>query len=378
MKILIAPNSFKESLTAQEVAEAIFLGFSQQYPEAEYKLLPLADGGEGTLNVLCNNLNDSLHTVTVFDPNNNEISAQYGILADNKTAIIESAEILGLALIAEGQRNAWLASSYGLGQLVLDALDKGCQKIIIALGGTSTCDGGMGALTALGARFLNKSHQPVSSGAKGLLELASIDMEHLDPRLKNTEIILAYDVSNLWLGEKGALLYVLQKGAIPLQLPEFNQAFINYASVLNTGLNTVLTGTPGTGAAGGMALAFLAFTNATLEQGSSMVLRHLDVQHSLDDTDLIISGEGQIDEQSLYGKTLVALAKLAHKKNIPIIALAGNLGPHYEKVYECGVSAVFSIAPGPITYDHSVQQASSLLVATANQIARLLRLGSYL
>jgi len=376
MKILIAPNGFKESLSASQVAEAIYLGFSEQFPDASYTLLPLADGGEGTLHCLCGDDSHHLIFTRVHNANHENISVPYGLLKDTQTVVIESAEALGLTLIEPSTRNAWLASSYGLGQLIIHALDQGYRKFILGLGGTATCDGGMGALSALGARFLNAAQQPVSSGAKGLLELADIDISQLDSRLKETTFTLAHDVSNTWLGEKGALMYVLQKGATETELPDFHKAFQNYADILNNRLGKKLTDIPGTGAAGGMALAFLAFTKTTLEPGGEFILKNVNIQKALAQCDLIITGEGQMDEQSLYGKMPITLGRLAKEQKIPVIAVTGNLGQNYQRVYECGINAVLSISPGPISYESSLKHGRVLLTATANHIARLVRIGN--
>lgn len=381
MKIIIAPDSFKESLAATEVAEAVGKGFQSIFPQATIILAPMADGGEGTLDCILYHYNHGitvpksnvqLRQAQITDPLGTPITASYLIV--NNTAIIEIAKASGLALVDPLLRNPLKASTIGTGELILDALSQGCRRFIIGLGGSATCDAGMGALSALGLQFYDKADHLLTPCGENVHKISSIHSDLFDPRALVSEWILAHDVNNPLIGTEGALLYAPQKGATASALKILNEGFQNFASYIqNNTQHKDIGSLPGGGAAGGLASGLFAFLNATLIPGAKVIMDTIQLSETLKDVNIVITGEGQIDQQTIYGKTPIAVAQLAKSQGIPVIAIVGKKGEGYEAVYEQGICAVFSIADGPRTDEFCKTHAKTLLTETSINIARLIR-----
>lgn len=374
MKIVIAPDSYKGSLTASEVATVIQQGFHAIFPNAEYIKAPMADGGEGTLDCFLMGSKAELHSATIHDPLGNKIKTSFGILSENTTALIEMAKASGISLVPLEQRDPLQTSTLGTGELILKALKKGCRRFIIGLGGSATCDGGMGALHALGIRFKNNQGDDLKPCGASLEQIDSIVLTHLDPRLSDCDFILAHDVNSPFLGLEGALMYAPQKGATPEQVEILHKAFEHYAWVLSKYTEKDIRNTPGTGAAGGLAAGLYAFLNATLKPGAEVVCEAIHLHEKMQNANLVITGEGQMDGQTVKGKTPIAVARMAKELDIPVIAIAAKLGKGYGDVYEQGIDAVFSIVSGPLPQSICMLYTKPLLITTANNIARLLSL----
>ncbi len=373
MKILIAPDSFKGSLTAREATQSIAEGFTSALPNAQCIEIPMADGGEGTLEALAFNQDMTFYTVPATNPLGATMTGTFGVLKD-KTAVIETATVSGLTLVPHNQRNPLHHTSFGSGELILAALDKGCRRFIIGLGGSATVDFGIGALQALGIRFCNRQGQDIAPTAAALETLAVIDTSGLDPRLADSEFILAHDVNNSLLGPKGAILYAPQKGVPQKDLKKLSQIYAHTEKIISETTQKHMGHLPGTGAAGGLAGGLFAFLNATLKPGAEVVLEHIGLRAYLQSAHLVITGEGRIDDQTVWGKTPIAVAKLAKTFNIPVIAIAAQLGKGYPEVYHHGIDAVFSMTDRSQSTQECFASAKPLLVRAANNIARLIAL----
>ena len=372
MKILIAMDSFKGSCSSLDAGNAIAEGVRRIDPLANLTVVPIADGGEGTGAVLALALGGTAHFVSVLDPLGRAIRAPFYVLP-NATAVVELAAASGLTLLTETERNPEITSTFGTGQLIRAALDHGARKLIIGLGGSATNDGGTGLASALGVRFLDEGGNELPSGGAALLRLCRIDLEQVDARLQDTEILVACDVDNPLLGLRGAsAIFGPQKGAAAEQVQRLDAALARYHRVLLETLQLDLKDLPGAGAAGGTTMALLAFTKATMQPGIDVVLNTLQFEEMLAGTDLVISGEGRIDAQTLHGKVIMGIAKRTKKQGVPLLALAGSIGSGTESLYEQGVTAMFPIAPGPITLQESMQRSQELLADTAQRCLRLI------
>jgi len=370
--IVIAPDSFKESLSAAEVAQAIAQGWHHVRPQDLLILHPMADGGEGTADTILNALDGEKRTCSASDPLGNPAHASWCWLPDSHTAVIEMACASGLHLVPPDKRNPLHASTYGTGQLILAALDAGAQTIILTLGGSATNDGGCGMLSALGLQLLDQYHQPLPAGGAALAQLAAIGLDTFDPRLKHVRFIAACDVSNPLCGSQGAsTVFGPQKGALASDVAVLDHALAHFADVCHHTLAVEHRNTPGAGAAGGLGFAALTFLNARLRPGVELVAELTGLEQSLRGADLVITGEGQLDAQTLHGKTPIGVARLAQAQHIPVIALAGSLQEGYQQLYQHGITAAFSIAPGPVTLDYAYQHVRELLQQRAADIARL-------
>lgn len=373
MRILIAPDSFKGALSSKEAADAIASGLLKAAPYAGIIKLPLADGGEGTAEALAAASHGSMITVAVKDPLLRDITAQYAILGDKETAVIEMAAASGLTLLSKAEQNPFYTSTYGTGQLISDALDKGCKSIIIGLGGSATNDGGLGMLSALGVRFYDKDGQDCSVGGQGLIDLAGIDASGLDNRISLTTFRAACDVQNPLSGPQGATyIYGPQKGATETNLALLDEHMAKYGKMAEELLGKSVSNLPGAGAAGGLGAAVYAFLNAELKSGIDLVMETLRFKEHLSEVDLVFTGEGKIDVQTAYGKTLWGVAKTAGNLGVPVIALAGQIGPDTEVLYENGFTSIFAIADGPIDLELSISRAAFLLESAAERILRLI------
>ncbi|WP_199790689.1 glycerate kinase [Staphylococcus simulans] len=344
-KVVIAPDAFKESLTAANAAQAIEQGMRAVLPESVvYDKVPMADGGEGTMQSLHDALGGTFHTVKVINAAGGIIPATYSYVAHTKTAIIELAEASGLEKVRRTKRNPLITSTYGTGQLIAAALDQGAQKVILGIGGSATNDGGTGMMKALGVKFLDDFSHELPEGGAALAHLAHIDMSQMDPRLTNVVFEVVCDVDNPLLGPHGAThTYAKQKGANTDDITQLEAALSRYNQVLIQTFNHDYSTVPGAGAAGGTGIALVAFLAAQLSRGIDVVLHETKLEQRLSDADVCITGEGKIDQQTIYGKTPIGVAKAAKQFDLPVYALCGVTGEGYEAVKAHGIDTVMSI-----------------------------------
>lgn len=373
-KIVIAPDSFKESMTAKQAAVAIAKGIKTVFhQQLDLELIPMADGGEGTTQSLADALSGTIHSKIVNGPLGDPVTASYAISGDTKTAIIEMAEASGLALVPNEKRNPLKTSTYGTGQLIQAALNHNVEKIILGIGGSATNDGGAGVVEALGGRLLDSEGNSLPSNGGSLIHLNDIDVSNLDKRLQGVEIIVACDVDNPLLGEHGAsAIYGPQKGADKKMVADLDSALSNYHDVVERVTKKSVKDIPGAGAAGGLGAGLLAVLQAKLEPGVEIVLKETNFHERVADADLVITGEGKIDGQTIYGKTPIGVAKAAKKFGVPVIALSGTLGADYEIVYDHGIDAAFSIVQGPCDLEDALENGPDYLEKLAGSVARLL------
>ena len=375
MKIVIAPDSFKGSLTASEAADAIEIGFRAVYPDAEYSKVPMADGGEGTVQSLVDATSGKIITQPVKGPMGDMVTGFFGILGDSQTAVIEMAAASGIHLVKPEERNIYLASSFGTGQLINAAMDYGCDKLIVGLGGSATNDGGMGMMKAFGAQFLDRSGTPLLPDVRALLQLAKIDLQHLDSRLGKTEIVVACDVDNPLCGENGAArVFGPQKGATRDDIKVMDQALARYGDVLANITGKDIAAEPGAGAAGGLGAAFIGLIDAVLKPGVDLVIEIVDFAKSIVDADLIITGEGRVDSQTLHGKTPIGVAKIAKSNDIPVICIAGSIGSGVDLVREAGFDSIYGITEEYTIPNIKITDAGHDLTRAAQKVAKSLNL----
>ena len=326
MKIVIAPDSFKETLSAFEVASTIESSFQNVFPEAEIIKIPIADGGEGTVDAMVSATNGSLMFSEVEGPMGEITRAKWGMLGNSKTAVIEIAEACGLHLVSADKRNPMAASSFGVGQLLIAALDKGAEKIIIGLGGSATNDGGFGFLRAIGVQFLDSRGNELKGHFETISLLSDIDLSHIDIRIKQTSIEIACDVDNPLLGDQGAsAVFAAQKGASNKMIEELESIMAHYYGIISSKLNSQLLDQPGFGAAGGLGFGIKAFLNSELKSGINIVLEALNFNQYLMDADLVITGEGRIDSQSVRGKAPIGVINYANQLNCRVFVIAGSV-----------------------------------------------------
>ncbi|MFR2313136.1 MAG: glycerate kinase [Weissella confusa] len=375
MKFVIAPDSFKESMTAKAAAVAIQAGLQKIYPDADYELVPMADGGEGTVQSLVDATEGEIITADVQNPLDETVSAFYGVLGDQQTAVIEMSAASGIQFVTTETKNPLITKTYGTGQLIKDALDRGMRRFIIGLGGSATNDGGAGMAEALGVRFLDENGQQIARGGAALATLHEIDMSNLDPRVAESEFLLASDVTNPLVGETGAsAVFGPQKGATPAMVAELDAALTNYAAVIKAQLGVDLANTPGAGAAGGLGAGMLAFTQAKMQSGISLVVEATELVAKAANADVAFVGEGAIDFQTQYGKTPMGAAQAVKQAspNAKVIGLAGYVGDGIDALYDLGIDAVFSIVPGAVDLPTAMKTGEANLTRTAENIARLL------
>ncbi|WP_341523625.1 glycerate kinase [Pseudomonas sp. G.S.17] len=377
MKIVIAPDSFKDSLSAQGVADAIASGLAEVWPDAELIKCPMADGGEGTIEAVLAACDGELMSAEVSGPLGQPVVAHWGWLAASQTAIIEMAMASGLQLLTLDQRDARSTSTYGTGELILAALEAGAVRVILAIGGSATNDAGSGMLAALGARFLDVDGTPVAPGGLALAQVARIDVQHLDARLRDVQFEVAADVDNPLCGLNGAShIFGPQKGASPEQVLQLDDALGHFADLSAGVLGHDLRDQPGCGAAGGMGFAAKAYLNASFRPGVEVVADLTGLAQALQGADLLITGEGRFDAQTLRGKTPFGVARVAKRAGVPVIVLAGTLGEDYANLYEHGISAAFALASGPMTLEQACRDAPTLLHDRARDLARLWQLAA--
>lgn len=373
MKIVIACDSFKGSASAIQVASALASGIREVWPAAEIACVPVADGGEGTIDAFLYSLPGRRVTVPVAGPLGEPVQADYALL-ENGTAVIEMAAASGLPLLAQDALDPLRATTYGTGQLITAAMDAGCKRIVLGLGGSASNDGGAGMAQALGARLLDADGAELPRGGGALGRLARIDTSALDPRLAEMPILAACDVTNPLCGPEGAsAVYGPQKGATPTAICQLDHNLAHYASIGLACTGRDVAAHPGSGAAGGLGAGLLLFCNAALCSGITTVLDTLDFDRRLEGVNLVITGEGRLDGQSVQGKVPVGVARRVKSQlNVPVVAIVGGVGPAAERVYDCGIDAVFPIAPGPITLAQAMEETQPLLRAAAERVARLI------
>lgn len=375
-RIVIAPDSFKGSLSAPEAAEAIERGIKKADPAYETRLVPMADGGEGTADCLVKATDGEMVRVMARDPLGREIESGIGLLGggDGSVGVVEMALSSGLYLIEEHERDPLRTTSYGVGQLIRAALDQGCRTLILALGGSATNDGGAGMLQALGAELLDRDGRAIGYGGGELAKLASIGIEGLDARLRECEIRVACDVDNPFVGPRGAsFVFGPQKGATEEVAGQLDRNLTHFADSIEKALGVSIHDTPGAGAAGGLAGVIMAFLGGSLESGVSMVARYAGLDEAVRTADLVITGEGRIDGQTAGGKTPYGVAKIAQAHGVPVVVLAGSVGEGIEALYEHGILSVFSIVNRPMTMEEAMNGAAALLEQSAEQVARTFR-----
>lgn len=373
MKILIAPDSFKENLSAKEVAQAIERGIKKVDENIQTSIVPMADGGEGTVESLVEATDGQIINVKVKDPLMRDIDSYYGVLGDRKTAVIEMAAASGLALLEKDERNPMDTTSFGTGQLIKYAIEEGYKNIIIGIGGSATNDGGAGMLMALGAKLLDANGEDIGLGAKGLGKLKSIDLYNFHEDIKDCNFVVACDVDNPLVGKRGAsYVFGPQKGADEHMVKILDANLENFGKVVEDTLGISLLQYPGAGAAGGMGAALLAFLDAVLERGIDIVIEATQLERKIMDSNLVITGEGKIDDQTQFGKTPYGIATLAKKYNKPVIAIAGGIGEDASVLYEKGIDSIFSIVNKPMTLEEAMVHGESLLEDTAERIIRAL------
>ncbi|MDA5492621.1 glycerate kinase [Yersinia intermedia] len=376
MKIVIAPDSYKESLSALDVAVQIEAGFRTQFPDAQYIKLPVADGGEGTVEAMVAATAGRIIQVNVTGPLGDEVAAFYGISGDDKSAFIEMAAASGLELVPPELRNPLKTTSYGTGELICNALDQGVKHIIIGIGGSATNDGGAGMVQALGVKLLDKQGKQIGFGGGKLAELDVIDISGLDPRIKQCQIDVACDVTNPLTGSEGAsAIFGRQKGATPEMVSQLDDGLQHYAGIIKRYLDIDVDQVEGAGAAGGLGAALLAFCGATLSPGIDIVTDALGLDALVRDATFVITGEGRIDSQTIHGKVPIGVARVAKRYNKPVIGIAGSLTDDVDVVYEHGLDAVFSVIYSICTLEQALDNAAANVFMTARNIAATLAIG---
>lgn len=371
---VLAPDSFKESMTAKEVCIAMEKGLKKVYPSAHYIHVPMADGGEGTVQSLVDASGGQIYEKEVMGPLGGTVTAKYGILGDGKTAAIEMASASGIAYVTKETKNPLITTTYGTGELILECLNKGIKRIIIGIGGSATNDGGTGMAEALGARFLDEQGHVLPRGGGSLGKLATVDASSLDPRLQEVEMIVACDVTNPLCGETGASrVFGPQKGATPEMIELLDAALAHYAEIVKEQLHKDVRDIPGAGAAGGLGAGLLIFTNAVLQRGIEIVIKYTELKEKLASADLVFTGEGGMDFQTKFGKTPYGVAKAAKEEGKKVIAIAGYIGEGIEALYGEGIDAIIGIVPGAAEIDKLLSDGPKNVERTCENIARILK-----
>lgn len=376
MRILIAPDSYKNALSALEVAKSLKSGLQKVFQDAEFEILPMADGGEGTVEALIDATQGQMIKTPVCDPLMRPIESSFGITGDGVTAVIEMASASGIQLITSGERNPWITTTYGTGELILAALDRGCRDIILGIGGSATNDCGMGMAAALGVKFLDHAGNSVGPGGGMLAEVTRIDISGLDNRIKETKIMVACDVTNPLTGPDGAAhVYGPQKGADPEMVNKLDSNLKKFSDLIMEQLGKDVEQIPGAGAAGGLGAGLIAFLDGELVEGVPVIAAKTGLDEAVAKADIVITGEGGIDFQTQFGKTPYGVAQVAKKHGKPVIAVAGTIGKGVDELYSKGIDAVISILDRPLSLEEAIEETPSLLEATGERIGRLLILG---
>jgi glycerate kinase len=372
VKVLIAPDSFKESLTAKEVANAIETGWKSVLPQTECIKIPMADGGEGTVQSLVDATNGRLVYTKVTGPLGEIVEAFYGILGDQNTAIIEMSAASGLHHVPLTQRNPLITTTRGTGELILHAINQKVDKIMIGLGGSATNDAGAGMAKALGYQFLDRQGNEIKEGGAGLIDCHHIDESKVDERIKSIKFEVACDVENPLIGINGAsFVYGPQKGATNEMIEKLECSLVHFASIIEKDLGVQVANVKGAGAAGGMGAGAIAFLNGNLKKGFQLVSEAVSLEKCMKEVELVITGEGKIDGQSIFGKTPVGVARLAKKYQLPVLVIVGSIGKNYELVYKHGVDAVFPILPSVCSVEEALLNGRQNIERTVSEIAKI-------
>lgn len=373
MKFILAPDSFKESMTAKEACISMENGIRKVFKDATCIHVPMADGGEGTVDALIESTNGNLHEVEVTAPLGNKVKAKFGILGDGKTAVIEMAEASGIHLVKLEDRNPLLTTTFGTGELIKYALDMNIERIIIGLGGSATNDGGVGMLQALGASFKDSDGKEIAFGGGVLKDLCTIDLSGFDKRIYDVKIEVACDVKNPLTGENGAsFVFGAQKGGNKETLEELDSNLKHYAEVVKRDMGKEIDKVEGAGAAGGLGAALIGFCNGKLESGIDLVIKYSNLEDKVRKADFVFTGEGSIDFQTKFGKTPIGVAKIAKKYNIPVIAFGGRIGEGIDELYSLGIDSVIGITPGVISLDEALNKGKDNLEISAENVVRIL------
>lgn len=375
LKFVLAPDSFKESMSAKEVCDAMEKGIKRIFTDAVCVKVPMADGGEGTLDALVDATGGKKYKQRVTGPLGNQVEARYGILGDGNTAVIEMAEAAGIVLVPIQQRNPLYTTTYGVGELIKAVLDYGVKHLVIAIGGSATNDAGIGMLQALGASFKNQNGNEVGFGGIGVEEIAHIDLTHLDKRLKDIVIEVACDVTNPLTGPMGAsYIFAKQKGANKEEIQRLEEALSHFAQLVRSELGIEIDQLKGAGAAGGLGAALVGFCNGKLKAGIELVVKYSALEEKVQGANYIFTGEGSIDMQTQYGKTLTGVAKVGRANHIPVIALGGRLLTPIDELYHSGISAAFSITPEAMPLEKALESGKVNMIVAVENICRLLQL----
>lgn len=377
MNITIAIDSFKGSLSSMEAGQAVAEGIRRVMPSAGIRIRPLADGGEGTTEALTAGLGGELKSLTVTGPLGRPVTASYGLIRERKMAVLEMASAAGLTLISQEERNPLEATTYGVGEMIRDAIGEGCRHFLVGIGGSATNDGGTGMLSALGFQFLDSEGQPIPLGAKGLENLARISTENARPELSQCSFHIACDVTNPLCGENGcSAVYGPQKGADPEMIRQMDHWMERYGDLAARTFPAADKEAPGAGAAGGLGFAFLTFLNGSLESGVGMVLKEINLKDDIRDADLVITGEGRLDAQTVMGKAPIGVAHLAKEYGKPVIAFSGAVTREAGLCNQHGIDAFFPIMRGVVSLQEALDPGEARINAadTAEQVFRLIQL----
>ena len=376
MKIVIAPQAFKGSLSALNVANAVQKGVRRIFPDAQILTCPVADGGDGTLETLVESSGGKIMETNVADPTGKPIVAQWGAMGDGNTAVIEMARTSGLALLTLEERDPLNATTYGLGEIIVSALNKGFRKFIVGIGGSATNDAGAGMAQALGIKLMDREGRNLVFGGAALQNLSVIDTSSIDQRVLESNFQIACDVNNPLTGPEGAsAVYGPQKGATEENVRQLDSALGVFAEVTKRDLGKDISNLEGAGAAGGLGAGMIAFVEGHLRAGVDIVLDTVNLAEKLESADLVITGEGSIDFQTVYNKAPVGVARMAKARGIPTIGISGMLGKNYQIVHNHGIDAALSIANGPISLEESLQNAPSLISEAVEESLRLISVG---
>ncbi len=378
MKIVIAPDSFKENLTSLEVASELETGFRRVWPDAEYIKVPMADGGEGTVQSLVDATGGRIVKCAVTGPLGQKVLASYGLLGDGRTAVIEMAEASGLPLVPKPERDPLRATTYGTGELVADAINRGVEEIIVGLGGSATNDGGVGFAQALGVRFIDETGAPITEplGGGQLERIYAIDTRWMNPGLANVKVSVACDVTNPFTGEKGAsAVYGPQKGATPEMVQTLDRNLGHLAALIKRDLHKDIAEQPGAGAGGGLGGGLLAFTNATMKRGVELVVEATKLDEHMKGASLAITGEGRVDFQTAFGKTPSGVAQSARRHGVPVVAIGGGLSDDAGGVFQHGIDGLGTATPNAMPLDVAIKKSRQYLQDAAERVARLVIIG---
>lgn len=373
LKVVIAPDSFKESLSSTEVSNVIEIGIKRGLPSAKCVKIPMGDGGEGTMKALIDAIGGNIYDVMVTGPLGNRVKASYGISLDGEIGVLEMASASGIDLVPIDLRNPMITTTYGTGEVIKEVLNHGVKKIIIGIGGSATNDCGAGMLQALGVSISNSAEVEIDYGGGALDKAVKIDINGLDSRIQDVEIQVACDVDNPLTGETGASrIYGPQKGADSKQVDILDYNLKHFAMLIEKELHIKVDDIPGAGAAGGLGAALHGFLNGKLMRGIDIVIKAVKLEEHIKDADLVITGEGKIDSSTLYGKTVAGVTNISKKYDVPVIALTGAIGDDAQKLYDMGVSSMFSITQHPCSLKEAYRDAAENLQRTSENISRMI------